>query len=141
MRFPLIITSLLGAGLLAATGAAAQDDDSPPEIVATEYAFAGVDATQPKGAAEFAFRNDGKVTHEAILVKINEGHTLKEFLDADLEGKAGKGVGFTFAKPGKTGKPLKAKLSAGRYAFVCMLPDPKKKPHWSRGQIARFSVK
>lgn len=114
---------------------------APPEIVASEYAYAGVAAEQAEGPATFAFRNAGKATHEAILLRINPGHTLKEALDAQLEGKAAKVLGFTYAKPGKKGKPLKAKLSTGRYAFICMIPDAKKRPHWSRGQIARFRVK
>lgn len=129
--------SLIAATTLAAASPAA----APPTIVATEYAFDGVEAEQPRGTASFGFRNAGKETHEALLVRINPGHTLKAALDANLEGKAAKVVAFTYAAPGKRGKALKAKLTTGRYAFVCMIPDRKKRPHHSLGQVARFRVK
>lgn len=142
MRSLLVLMSLLGAGLLAATGGAhAHSSDDPPTIVASEYAYAGVGPEQPKGTARFTFRNAGKETHEAILLRINPGHTLKEALEAQLEGKAAKVLGFTYAAPGKRGKPIRAKLGAGRYAFICMIPDRKKRPHHSLGQVARFRVR
>lgn len=143
MRSLLSLLSLFGAGVLAVFGGAAARaaDGDPPTIVATEYAYTGVAPEHPRGTARFAFRNDGEVTHEAILVRVNLGHTLREALDAQLESRAAKVLGFTYAKAGKTGRPLRAKLTPGRYAVICMIPDAKKRPHWSRGQVARFRVR
>lgn len=88
--------------------------------------------------------NGGKQMHEAVLVKLNEGATAQEVATALLTNSGpppAMPLGGVVGIPAGASQSFPADLSAGRYAFLCFLPDPATgKPHATLGMMSEFDV-
>ena len=89
--------------------------------------------------------NTGAQEHEAVLVKLAPGKTMKDF-DAWLEGGM-KGPSPATPTPGMAGLgkgrtgTFDTNLSPGAYGVVCWIPDAKDgKPHEMHGMVHEFTV-
>ena len=152
--------ALCALGVLALTmGAAAcgDDDDEGEDAAATttdaasaetvdaeggEYYF-DLSATPTAETQEVTFENVGEEDHDLIFVKLSEGVTLDEAFEAEGEqGTTEEDIGFTFAKPGETGKPIEVKkpLDPGTYAMVCTLRTKDGESHYDLGMQEEFTI-
>ena len=90
-------------------------------------------------------RNVAEQTHEAIIVKLNPGTTVDQFLAA-MEKPQGPPPGalvggITGIAKGRTAE-IPTSFTAGDYALICFVPDAKDgKPHLMHGMVKPFSVK
>ncbi|MFL5619307.1 MAG: hypothetical protein ACJ79A_13050 [Gemmatimonadaceae bacterium] len=90
-------------------------------------------------------RNVAAQTHEAVIVKLNPGTTVQQFLAA-MEKPQGPPPGtlvggITGIAKGRT-VDIPTSFTAGDYALVCFVPDAKDgKPHIAHGMVKQFSVK
>lgn len=116
-------------------------------VIGLDYAFGGV-GTLPPGPTAIAFENRGEVDHEMILVRLKEGVTLEQLMEAarsegDPRELTEGGPGILIASPGQTtASRLLVDLEAGRtYALVCNFQDePDAPPHTALGMLAAFQV-
>jgi uncharacterized cupredoxin-like copper-binding protein len=114
-------------------------------IVAHEYALQLPD-TIPAGLTTFRLRNDGKQTHEAALVRLDDGKTGADVIagsktpgpDASWAHWVG---GPAAAIPGGGQQPsVTVVLAPGHYAVLCGVPGPDGRPHWLSGMFKDFTV-
>lgn len=112
-----------------------------------DYAFDAPD-TLPPGPTAIAFENRGQLPHEMILVRLKEGVTLEEVMQAVQGGSDPSeftegGPGILIAEPGETAASrLLVDLLPGRtYALVCNFRDePDAPPHTALGMRASLHV-
>jgi hypothetical protein len=119
-------------------------------FTATEYGFDGPD-TLPAGKVTITLVNEGEEPHEMALFPVEEGRGPEDVLEyieenPELDGPPppwviGEGTG-TFAKPGKTAKPVSAKLEPGTYLAVCFVSTKQSDdtPHAALGMISEITV-
>lgn len=142
--------ALAGLALVLVAGACAPGQDPPSEltVVGNDYVFQGPD-TLPPGPAVIEFQNQGEVRHEMILIRLTEGTTLEELMeaarseDADRSQYMEGGLGILIANPGQTAASrLHLDLVPGRtYALICNLTDgPESVPHTQLGMRDSFYV-
>jgi hypothetical protein len=117
---------------------------------AVEYGFDGPQ-TLAAGETTITLVNEGQEPHEMVLFPVEEGRGPQDVLDyiaenPKLDGPPpdwvlGEGAG-TFAKPGKTAKPVTAELEPGSYLAVCFVSTKQSdgKPHASLGMIQEITV-
>ena len=90
-------------------------------------------------------RNVAEQTHEAILIKLDPGTTVQQFLGA-MEKPQGPPPGaliggITGIAKGRT-VDIPTSFTPGDYALICFVPDAKDgKPHLAHGMVKQFSVK
>jgi hypothetical protein len=91
------------------------------------------------------FVNVAEQTHEAVILKLNPGTTVQEFLQA-MEKPQGPPPGaliggITGIAKGRT-IDMPTTFTRGEYALICFVPDAKDgKPHLAHGMVKQFSVK
>jgi len=91
------------------------------------------------------FRNVAEQTHEAIIIRLDPGTTVQQFLGA-MEKPQGPPPGaliggITGIAKGRT-VDITASFTPGDYALICFVPDAKDgKPHLAHGMVKQFSVK
>jgi hypothetical protein len=119
-------------------------------FTAIEYGFDGPD-TLPAGKVTITLVNEGEEPHEMALFPVEEGRGPEDVLEyieenPELDGPPppwviGEGTG-TFAKPGKTAKPVSAKLEPGTYLAVCFVSTKQSDgtPHAALGMISEITV-
>ena len=94
------------------------------------------------GEQTIRFLNQGKQVHEAYLVKLEEGKTAKDYLNAEpgTPPPAAAVGGITGIIPGDS-QYIKVTLEPGTYAMFCFLPDPTSHaPHFVVGMVQEFTV-
>ncbi|MGH7540959.1 MAG: hypothetical protein ACRELC_08175 [Gemmatimonadota bacterium] len=136
---------VLGPPVLA--GCSAEDPLNEVTVIGLDYAFGGP-RTLPPGPTAIAFENRGEVEHEMILVRLKEGVTLEEVIEAVRGGGdpaefTEGGAGILIAGPGAvTASRLLVDFSPGRtYALVCNFQDePDAPPHTALGMVATLQV-
>ncbi|MBC7897806.1 MAG: hypothetical protein H7066_20470 [Cytophagaceae bacterium] len=118
------------------------------EVIGMEYAFQVPDSVDA-GRTVVRLRNDGKVLHEMIVMKLQRGSTVKDLIDAQaaaltvrpfIEG----GNAVLFAPPAKTGDgELVVNFEPGRdYVLWCNFTDGEGKPqHATLGMFKRIHVR
>jgi hypothetical protein len=90
-------------------------------------------------------RNVAEQTHEAIIIKLDPGTTVQQFLGA-MEKPQGPPPGaliggITGIAKGRT-VDIPTSFTPGDYALICFVPDAKDgKPHLAHGMVKQFSVK
>ena len=90
-------------------------------------------------------RNVAEQTHEAILIKLDPGTTVQQFLGA-MEKPQGPPPGaliggITGIAKGRT-VDIPTSFTPGDYALICFVPDAKDgKPHLAHGMVKQFSVR
>ena len=131
------------------------------EATAREYAFGGIPATVPAGETSFSIDNQGGEVHELHLFRLDdEVGTVVELLGLSQDEAADRleSLGSATADPGDK-ESFDVKLSAGRYAAICLIPvgttpagghaghdledmvfDPNADTHFKRGMYAEFTA-
>ncbi len=98
-----------------------------------------------RGPQTFYVVNRGKQTHQVNLVRLNDGASADDILSAFDPGEAGPLPGRLLGgmaglEPGGRGM-FTASLSPGRYAMMCLFPDPASPDgHAARGMVMRFTI-
>jgi hypothetical protein len=147
-------TALTLAGLLAgckadsppADRAVAHSDSTAARVVTVTAANFSFDAPAqiPAGAITFRLVNDGSELHQAQLIKLEDGKTLKDLGKAMTNpGPPPSWVkwvgGPNGIAPGQESKTT-AVLAPGQYAYLCFIPSPDGKIHVSKGMARPFEV-
>ena len=137
------------AGTFEVTGQQDQTVFEAPDVklVAVDYSFEGP-ATVKAGKTSIELTNNGKEPHEANLIKLNEGVTLQQAMQAVAAAEAAPGGppppitpagGAQGILPGQKTQVI-ADLTKGEYAFVCFIPDATNTPHIAKGMVRSIKV-
>lgn len=128
-------------------------DWSSADVVATDFAFAGLKETYAPGPLSIDLANEGDEVHELIVLKVKEGvdESAEELVQLS-EDEAFEKVDFTGnidpVAPGDGGY-IVVDLEPGRYVVSCFLPegatgmehlDADGMPHALSGMFAEFTV-
>lgn len=144
--FPVIVIAACAVACTASDkGAAARPTVT---LIATDYAFRAPD-TIPAGFTTFRLLNDGDQIHMALLVRFEEGKTLRDYLAAYGEAFRTRGSRPPWAK--RLGGPGAANphgtsnatqyLEPGSYAWTCLVDVPDGIPHVMKGMAKPFIVR
>jgi hypothetical protein len=116
-------------------------------IVGTEYSFRYPRSLAP-GRHSFAFVNEGKFRHEALVVLLNKGVTLEQVLKVQKDGgdvdafiESDFGLLHAPAQTSPLGR-LEIDMLPGRdYAIVCTFAnDAKSPPHVALGMVGSIHI-
>lgn len=131
--------------------AAEPDAPAPPPPAPTEltvhmadYAFAAPDTVAP-GVTKIRIIDDGKQAHHAILMRIDSGKTMADYVAAVEQGNHQpawmSAVGGGGAIEAGAENATYSDLSAGLYLLVCFLQDaPDAPPHAALGMVKPIVV-
>jgi hypothetical protein len=132
--------SLQGCGEETVVAAA---DAEQISVIATDYAFEIPEV--PAGKVAFTMENAGDELHFMYVVKMNEGATLAEALEAEAAGDdpeqfVAEDIGeSSTVGPGQT-SVLNAELTPGTYGMLCFISSPDGAPHAALGMAEEFTV-
>jgi hypothetical protein len=122
------------------SGGAEPKGDATVELADFSMTLSGEVAA---GERTLRFNNGGSQPHEAYLVKLNEGVTADDYLNASPDAPppaTGLG-GITAIEPGAH-QFIVANLEPGNYAMFCFLADAATHaPHFALGMLTEFTVK
>lgn len=136
-------TAASAEGNAPASTQTAQAGPNEVTFVARDFVFEGPTEI-PAGVTTIRLVNQGPELHHASLLKLEEGKTATDYVNAL---KAG-GPPPTWAKemggpnapaPGDTANATQ-RLEAGNYAFVCFVDTPDQVPHMMKGMVHNFRV-
>ena len=110
-------------------------------VTATDFAFAAP-ASIPAGLTTVRLVNQGKEMHHVQIVRLDEGHTVAELM------QAGHGPLPAWARfvggpnvPAPQGfTEATMQLEAGTYALVCFIPSADGVPHLMKGMVKPLTV-
>jgi len=140
--------------ILALSGAFAPLPITPPPapaapqtvtVVATDYHF-DLPATLAAGPTTFTIVNHGREAHHLQLERLEQGHSLADFLAALKKGGpppawAVDVGGPNAADPGGRSLPATVELRPGTYAALCVIPGADGIPHAMKGMVQQFTVR
>ncbi len=116
------------------------------DVVAVDHAYRGLPRSVAGGPRSFELENEGKETHELVVLKINDNVTdpVDKLLELPREqvGVRVTNAGSASAQPGEQSFVV-ADLTPGRYALVCFIPVggvSEGPPHFTRGMQAELRV-
>jgi len=121
------------------------------DVTAKDYAFEGIDAELEAGITSFEFTNEGKESHELVLLRKNEGvaETFDQLLELPEDQARSKvtSVGGTGGDPGDD-EYLLADLEPGEYIAICFISvgttgedhEGDGPPHFTKGMKHEFTV-
>lgn len=115
------------------------------DLSLTEFSFTGDLESDAVKSGDFALHvtNDGGQNHEVVLVALPDDRPIAELLQDDSFQPEPIFVRFSYSPDDESDIALDAPLTAGRYAFVCFLPDTTDEemtPHAFKGMVADFTV-
>jgi hypothetical protein len=136
------------ATMTATDGSSTRTAERVDTVVGNEYAYTRYPRTLGPGRHVFAFMNEGKVDHEAILIALKPGVTYKQITDLDKAGGDTRSlmeeiVGILWSGGGTISNGLLAlQLIAGReYLLVCTYPaNQKPLTHRHLGMVGAIRV-
>ena len=101
-----------------------------------EFSVSPAAAETAAGSVSFDVKNEGKVVHEMVVVKLADGAGLDSITKPDGTASEDASVGEAAdIEPGAT-KSTTIDLKAGTYALICNLPG-----HFTGGMKTVFTVK
>jgi hypothetical protein len=121
------------------------------DVTAKDYKFEGIEDELEAGTTSFEFSNEGKESHELVLLRKNEGvsETFDELLDLPEDQARSKvtSVGGTGGDPGDEDYVV-AELTAGDYMAICFIStgttgedhEGDGPPHFTKGMKHEFTV-
>lgn len=148
---PLLVTAALVLGCMPeeepARGEAEGTEAPVITITATDFALQAPD-TLVEGLTTFRFVNEGEQIHMAHAIRLEEGRTAQELLDAYAEAIRTAGprptwitrFGGTGAEPSSESNTTQY-LEPGDYVWVCPVDDQEGVPHFSNGEARPFVVR
>lgn len=113
-------------------------------ITLHDFRFAAPEVVEA-GSRTLQVMNHGSQTHEVVLVKLDPGASVGEFLVAMAPGAAGPPPGRTVG--GIVGLDrggrgfFTADLAPGQYGLICFFEDETGAPHFSKGMATQFTVR
>ncbi len=122
---------------------------APPDtdltITMTDFVFA---LSQPitAGMHTLHVKNAGNQPHEVVVVKLDDGKTVKDFGAAFAPGASGPPPGQAMGglvgiEEGATGY-FTGQFDPGRYGLICFFPDSTTgAPHFTKGMVLDFTVR
>ncbi len=116
------------------------------ELALQDFAFVGLSTLTP-GQHTVTVENKGPQPHEATLVKLNEGTTIEQIVEAFGSSETSSAPppwtsagGIAGISAGSTAT-MDIDVEAGNYAFICFVPDPATgAPHAALGMIGGLTV-
>ena len=150
MGVPLILSVLRSTAALLALGAPGTAPHNRPQpvreiaVVATDFKLA-LPSSLPAGPTTFRLVNRGRELHQLYLVKLADGKTTANFVDAIKAGGpppswATDVGGPNAVDPGATSPAATLPLTPGRYAALCIIPSPDGVPHVMKGMYTTLTV-
>jgi uncharacterized cupredoxin-like copper-binding protein len=120
---------------------------APPHavtVIATDYHLA-IPATLPPGPTTFTIVNRGREAHHLQLERLEQGHSLADFIgalksDGHPPSWAVDVGGPNAADPGGRSLPTTVMLLPGKYAALCVIPGPDGVPHVMKGMAQEVTV-
>ena len=114
-------------------------------VIATDFHF-DLPATLGAGPTTFTIVNHGQQAHHLQLERLEQGHTLTDFLAALKKGGpppawAVDVGGPNAADPGGRSLPATVELRPGTYAALCVIPGPDGIPHAMKGMAQQVTVR
>lgn len=113
-------------------------------VVGRDYAFEAPDEI-PAGLTTFTFQNEGEVVHHVQVVRLNDGVTFQQLMEAFMQGEDAAFPLFTpvggasLIDPGAVGR-VTLNLEPGAYALLCLVPDEEGIPHLAHGMARPLAV-
>jgi uncharacterized cupredoxin-like copper-binding protein len=112
-------------------------------VKAADYKF-DLPASVPAGAVNFHLMNEGKDFHHAMIVRLEDGKTVKDLAEAmKTEGPPPPWLKFlggpNGVAPGGTASSTLL-LTPGQYAVLCVIPGTDGIPHMAKGMVQGFEV-
>lgn len=132
--------------LLATVSCAPQQAASLPgpvvvDVKMTEYRFGFDPARLRPGRVLFKARNEGRLSHQMVLVALPpELPPIVEQLNAPERKAVTQVARFPPKRPGTTAA-FAVDLQPGRYALICFVPDPDGKQHGAKGMASEFRIR
>jgi hypothetical protein len=116
-------------------------DATQVDVVASDYMFDMSD-TLDAGRTSFVLTNDGHEAHFLEIVKLAEGFTIQQALDAEdpsemIEGDWSTGLA---APGGEDDEVITFDLEPGNYAALCFISGADGTPHAFMGMQKEFTV-
>ena len=114
-------------------------DASRVDVHATDYRFEIGEVAA--GRTSFVLTNDGTETHVLEIVKLADGVTFADALEAD--GNEGTLVGYWvtgLAAPGGDDEAITFDVEPGNYALACYIPNADGRAHLELGMQHEFTV-
>jgi uncharacterized cupredoxin-like copper-binding protein len=112
-------------------------------IVAHDYSYE-LPATVGSGPVRIELVNEGKELHQAYLVRLEQGKTLRDLAQLPAEAPPPSWMvplgGPNAAEPGDSSRVIE-NLAPGNYAVICVIPSPDGTPHFMKGMATGFEVK
>jgi hypothetical protein len=127
------------------TAATVADAPRVVTIDAADYSFAAPDSV-PAGLTTIRLVNGGQEMHHVQLLRLTDGHTAGELVDAMKSAKEPQLPAWAMAaggpnSPGPSGKAeATLDLAAGNYAIICVIPSADGVPHVMKGMIRPLTV-
>jgi len=129
----------------AAPATPASAPSAPPlvHVKAADFKF-DMPASVPEGAVSFHLMNEGKELHQAMVVRLEDGKTVKDLAEAmKTEGPPPPWVkwlgGPNGIAPSATATSTLL-LTPGHYAVMCLIPSTDGVPHMAKGMVQGFEV-
>ena len=138
----------VAALLFVACGKETPEAAAPSEIaVRTANYKIAAPSTVPAGAVTISMTNAGPEPHQAQLMKLKAGDPPQKIIAAAKSANADAavlGMGTLFGGPNAVdageSQTTTETLSAGKYAFFCLVPDAKGRAHASLGMVKGITV-
>jgi hypothetical protein len=120
---------------------------APPQavtVIATDYHLA-IPTTLAAGPTTFTIVNRGREAHHLQLERLEQGHSLADFLAALKSGGrpptwAVDVGGPNAVDPGGRSLHATVELRPGTYVALCVIPGPDAVPHVMKGMAQQFTV-
>lgn len=147
MAAAVLATAAAGAAVpnaaVVTTGAADSTAAEHVTIVATDYAFQAPDSIRA-GVVDLHLVDHGKAPHQAWLVRLEDGKTLKDALRALSKGRMPPWMvnvgGPNAVMPGGGEADATLLLAPGSYGIICLVPNAKGVPHVFLGMSRALRV-
>ncbi|MET0903618.1 MAG: hypothetical protein ABWZ52_10295 [Acidimicrobiales bacterium] len=115
------------------------------EVVATDHHFTMSATTVAEGMVPVELVNDGESPHHLLVVRLDDGQTMDDYLAAfdGGEGAANELVthagGVNAVEPGSSAVGY-ADLAPGTYLVLCFIPGAEGEAHLTDGMVAELEV-
>jgi uncharacterized cupredoxin-like copper-binding protein len=135
-------------GQLEVTGSAPSTElpAGDSEVTLQDFAFVGLSTLTP-GQHTVTVSNEGPQPHEATFVKLNEGVTVQQVIEAFAATEPPSGpppwtpAGGIAGIAAGTTATMEVDVQAGEYALICFIPDPGSgKSHAALGMVGGVTV-
>lgn len=112
--------------------------DGVAQVTMMDYAF-DFPETIPAGVTTLRALNKGKEPHHAIVVRLEQGKTMKDLMEA-LKNPGPPPAWARILGGPQMGADVALDLAPGSYALLCLIPSSDGVPHMAKGMAKAFTV-